>query len=271
VAGLEEVMQNVERRRDIQVPDPDAGEERPTIDRSAHLGTAAGVVLLSLPVISVIGFLFGIPLGDTDPFARGDLEDFLQTIHDHNRLYALSLAAFAVQDVIVLPAVATLMYLLFRDRSRSLALLSAFGMLIGAACSAIHDAGALTLGVLAHDFIDAGGPPGTAAGDPAILEVARSVSVLQASTALMATTGMALGVIALALVVGWSPTGERVPPRWLAYTGLIGGVCYLSMWSFFLNHVVGGTFTLLGELGIMIMTTGMGIWFLRHPKVVERS
>ena len=142
-------------------------------------------------------------------------------------------------------------------------------MVASAACFAVHEVGVLALAFLAEDFAVSGGPAGVGAGDPVILEAARTVSVIQGSTALMGQTAIALALTSLGLLLGWSPPGEKVPSRWLGCAAIGAGLCYLSTWTFFLSHTVGGIATLLGEVAILLVMTVLGIWFLRAPGAVD--
>jgi hypothetical protein len=230
-----------------------------------RMNKVTGAVLLLLPMLSILGFLVGIQLGELDPFARGDIEELLETINDNRSLYFLSLTSFVVQDMLVVPLTAALLFLAFRDRSQALSLVWVIGMAVAVACFAAHEVGVLTLAFLADDFVE-GGPSGIASGDPVVLEAARAVSVAQGSTALMAQTATGLSLAALGMIIGWSPSGRKVPPPWLGYLGLTASLCYLATWTFFLNHDIGGVFTLVGELAIIVMMTVLGIWFLREPE-----
>jgi len=79
----------------------------------------AGLTLLLLPLLSIVGFLAAGPTGNLDPFARGDVEALLRAVHDSQAIFVLSVVPFVLTDAIVLPAVAALLYLVFCDRSKS--------------------------------------------------------------------------------------------------------------------------------------------------------
>jgi hypothetical protein len=228
----------------------------------------AGALLLLVPVLSLIGFAGGAPLGEVDPFARSDVEELLQTIDENFALWAVSLVPFMVQNLLAIP-VAALLYLLFRDRSHTLALAGAFAVVAGSLAFMIHEAGAITLAFLAADFLDHGGPGTIGPGDPVILEVARSVSVGQALTALFGQTLLGLGTAAFGALIAWAPAGERTPPRWLGTAGLLGGLGMVCTWVFLLDHMAGGGVTLLAESALLVMFGGLGVWFLRNRIEVE--
>ena len=65
----------------------------------------AGVALLLLPLLSIVGFLAAGPVGNLDPFARGDVEALLRAVNDSQGLFVLSMVPFVLTDVIVLPAI----------------------------------------------------------------------------------------------------------------------------------------------------------------------
>ncbi|MCI0441154.1 MAG: DUF4386 family protein [Chloroflexi bacterium] len=222
----------------------------------------SGVLLLLFPILSLIGFIAGAPLGEVDPFARADVEDMLRTLNDNFALWIVSLVPFMVQEVLAV-AVAALLYLSFRDRSHTLALAGAFAAVAGSVALMVHEVGAMTLAFLSADLLRQGGPGPIAPGDPVILEVARSVSVGQALTALVGQTFLGFGTAAFGTLIVWAPAGERTPPRWLGVAGLFGGVGMLCTWAFLVNHMAGGGITVVAELAILVMFGGLGVWFLR--------
>ncbi len=229
-----------------------------------RIDKVTGVVLAALILLSIVGFVAGTPLGEVDPFARSDVEEMLRTINDNFGLWTASLVPFVVQDVLVV-AMAALLYLAFRDRSHTLALVGAFAIVAGSMAAMMHEVGAMTLAFLAADFLGQGGPGVIAAGDPIILEAARTVSVSQALSALFAQTLLGVGVIAIGTLLIWSPAGQRNPPRWLGAAGLVGGLGMIGTWVFLVDHMAGGGLTLVAELAILVMLGGLAVWFLRRP------
>jgi hypothetical protein len=130
----------------------------------------------------------------------------------------------------------------------------------------MHEAGAITLAFLSADYLGEGGPATIAAGDPMILEAARTVGVGQAIAALFGQTALGFGVLAFGTLIAWAPEGDRNPSRWLGLVGLLAGVAMICTWVFLLNHLAGGGITLFGELAILVMFTWLGVWFLRRPE-----
>jgi hypothetical protein len=230
-----------------------------------RLNRVAGIALLALPVLSIVGFAGAGPIAEIDPFARGDVEGLLRAIHDNLLLYALSLVPFILTDVLVMPLVAAALYLAFRDRSPIMALFGAFAMLVGAVALVIHEVGAMALAWLALDFFGAGGPGGVIAGDPVILVSARLVSLVQGLSALAGQSAMGCGVGAIGILLTWAPRGRANPPRWIGTVGMIAGAAMLTTWLFLISHTAGGVATLVGEAATILMVAGLGVWFLRQP------
>jgi hypothetical protein len=230
-----------------------------------RINKVAGVALLALPILSVVGFVGAGPIAEIDPFARGDIEGLLRAIHENRGLFVLSLIPFVVTDVVALPVVAALFCVAFRDRSPLLALMAAFCVLIGALAFVVHELGAMTLPFLAADFFVEGGAPGVLVGDPTILQTARFVSMFQGLAALCGQTAMGLGIGSVGVLIAWAPEGIWNPPRWLGAVAMSAGVGMISTWLFLLNHTAGGIATLIAETATVLMAVILGVWFLRQP------
>jgi Domain of unknown function (DUF4386) len=231
----------------------------------------AGVTILLIPLLSVVGFALGARTGDLDPFGRSDIEALLRAINDAPVAFALSMAPFVVSDMIVLVAAAALLYLTFRDRSHTLALTGAFAILVGVMALVVHEVSAMTLPFLAADLFSAGGPPGVASGDPIILESARTVSIVQGLAALCGQTAMGLGLAAFGILLKWAPEGASNPPRWLGVLGMFAGVGTVCTWLFLLDHTAGGVATLVAETATVSMLTILGVWLLRQRAPSSRK
>lgn len=229
-----------------------------------------GITLLLVPFLSVVGFLAGSGIGELDPFAAEDISEILHRIHENRELFLASMAPFVITDVLVLPALAGLLYLAFQDRSRTLALLGAFAILTSVPAFVVHETGAATLPYLAADYFR-GGTPGLASANLAVLQSARTIAVAQAMAALFGQTAMGFGFLAFGSLIAWAPAGERNPPRWLGWLGLVGGIASLLTWSFLLNHTAGGLFTLVGELAVLLLVGSLGVWLLRQPTAGLRA
>lgn len=234
-----------------------------------RLNRVTGVTLLLIPVLSIVGFIGGAATGEVDPFAREQAEPMLRAIHDNHGLFLFSLVPFALTDILVLPVAAALLYLAFRDRSQTLAIVSAFAILAAVAAYVVHLTAVSVLAMLAADFFDAGAPRAIPTGTSAILQSARMVSLLQAFAALFAQTATGFGLMTIGGLIAWAPAGQRNPPPWIGKLGIVGGIGSLCTWTFLLNHNVGGAFTLIGELAVLFMMGALGAWLLRQPDVLD--
>jgi hypothetical protein len=223
-----------------------------------------GITLLLVPFLSIVGFLAGSGIGELDPFAAEDVSELLRRIHESRGQFVAGMAPFVVTDVLVLPALAGLLYLAFRDRSRTLALVGAFAILTSVPAFVVHEVGAATLPYLAADYFRAD-VSGLTLANLAVLQSARTIGVAQALAALFGQTAMGFGFLAFGSLIAWAPAGERNPPRWLGWLGVVGGIASLLTWAFLLNHTAGGVFTLVGELAVLILVAGLGVWLLRQP------
>jgi len=229
-----------------------------------RIDQVTGILLLLMVGLTVGGFATGATLGEVDPFARADIEALLSTINDNFGLWSFSLIAYIATDLLAVVAAAFL-YLVFRDRNRPLALLGAFSLVAASVAFMMHEVGAMTLAFLADDFLVSGGPGSIGSGDAVTLEVARAVSVTQATTALFGQTLMGMSVASFGGLIVWAQVGLRNPPRWIGAAGVLGGICMLVTWVFLLSHLAGGGVTMLAELAVVVMLIGLGVWLLRHP------
>ena len=142
----------------------------------------AGVTLLLLVALVIVNtVLVTAAVGDADPLKRGDIEGMLRDINDNEALYFLGIAFSIATDAAVLLAAAVMLYLVFRDRSRVLAMLGFAGLLAAGIAFLAADTASLTVGVLAADFVEKGGAGGIAAGDPVILQSARAAAAFAGS------------------------------------------------------------------------------------------
>jgi hypothetical protein len=228
-----------------------------------------GIALVLVPILDIAGFSVGADVGEYDPFAREDTRELLLAINGHQSLYVLSLGAFVILDAIWTPMAAGLLYLTFRDRMPAVALLGGLGLMLGAALILAHDSTAMSLGFLAQDFAEKGGAGDIAAGADATLATARLMGLLEGFLALCAQTAFGFGLIAFGALIAWAPRGERNPPVPLGILAAASGVAYICMWSFLLDHTVGGAITLIGELAVLVTFGWLGVWFLRQPRQAE--
>lgn len=227
----------------------------------------AGVALLLLAALLVITSIVDTAaVGDANPLARGDTEALLADINDNQSLVAVNAAFNIAIDTVVLLVIAAVLYLLFRDRSRVLALFAAFGFLGAGVAFTAGDAGGLTLLFLAADFVEEGGPGGIATGDPVILESARVVSAFLMLSVLTGVTALGFGLIALGALLTWAPEGEVNPPRWLGALAILAGVGMFLNWVMAANWEIGVVFAFAGGILALLLLVILGGWLLMQPE-----
>jgi hypothetical protein len=230
-----------------------------------QVNKVGGVALLAVPLLSVLAFAGAGPMAEIDPFSRGDVEAVLRYVHDDRALFISSIVPFIVTDLLLLPTIATVFYIAFRDRSHLLALLAAFSIIVSATASMVHEVASLVLPFLAADYFVEGGASGVAVGDLTILQSARTVSILQGMAALCGQSALGFGVGSLGVLLLGAPQGQWNPPAWLGTVGVLAAAGMLSTWIFLLSHTAGGIATLVAEAATIVMVVGLGIWFLRQP------
>jgi hypothetical protein len=229
---------------------------------SNRINTLAGIVLLALPIFLVVAIVLnGVSTGDNDPMEKGEVEEFLLEVHDNRDLAIASAGAFVVVDVVVGALVATVLYLLFRDRSNVLALLTFVAFVLNGALSGVVDGIDAGIIVLADDYVDGGA--GLEPGDPAILEIARALSVTSGMVGMVSFTALGLALASLGLLLVMAPEGAVNPPRFFGWVSLIGGVAAFASWLVLLSDAGFIAFAIQGIAGL-ILFIGLGIWLLRH-------
>lgn len=227
-------------------------------DRLPQLG---GIGLILLAVCLVIAVVLSFSTGDADPFDRAKVEEWLLDIDDNRGLWIASNAVFILLDAVVALVVAPLLYLLFRDRGRLLALIVLVGFIAQSAVSAVVDSVDASLVVIASDYVE--GSAGLEAGDPAMLEIARTLAV--GTTILGQTSFTMLGVAltALGLLIATSPEGAVNPPRWLGWVSVVAGVATWFAWFIALTDAAFVFFPIQG-IASLIFLIGLGIHLLRR-------
>ncbi len=223
----------------------------------------AGVILLVLAVLLIVSMALQFGISDSDPFEKDEINKVLIDIKDHQAVTILhSVASFAVDSVVGLAAAAAL-YLLFRDRSRVLALFGLVGILVASAAFIAADAADVALVHLASDF-KGGGPEGVAAKAPVILEVARAVAISSGVAGQIGFTALSFGILAFGVLIGWAPAGAVTPPRWVGWVALLAGVVGFFTW---LIAVTDAAFVLIiiATVTQLIWLFGLGGWLLMQP------
>jgi hypothetical protein len=228
-------------------------------DRELRL---AGLLLVLLPCLVIASLVIEISsTSDADVFQRDEVAPLLRDINENEVTYYSALG-FSIASNVIAVGVAAVLFVLLGDRSRLLATLGMVGILGGALAGFAADAGNITLGFLASDFAD-GGAGDIPAGDPAILETARSVGIASLAVLEVGWSALGVGLVALGVLIGWAPSSVYNPPRLLRWLAIVAGVCLVLTWLVALSDAAF-IFVVVGILGIESFMLILGIWLLRQ-------
>jgi hypothetical protein len=220
-----------------------------------------GIILIVFAVTIVVAVIAGgVAGGDSDPFARDEIDDLLIDIEESKGAAIVNLTFSIVGHAGFGIAAAAGLYLLLRDRGRLFAISGFAFVLLAQAAFLIEDASYNTLINLASDFAE-GGPEGFEAGDTAILRDARSIAILGSSAQILGLTSLSLGIIAFSAIIARAPRGAVNPPGWLGWVGLIAGVTGILSGLVVTGDWAGIFFGLSG-LATLIWLVGLGVWLL---------
>ncbi len=228
--------------------------------------TGTALLLLALGIIVSLALSFSFE-GDDDPFDRDEIAGVLETINDNQAPYILGTAVEITIDAVVGLVVAAGLYLVFRERSRALALVGLAGLLANSIAFMVADASNVTMAFLAEDFAEKGGAGGIAVGDEVILEVARAVVIFSIVTNQIALTSLGLGLIALGVLIAWSPAAAGAnPPRWLGWLGVLTGVLMILSWLIVVSDAAFVLF-IASAIAALVWLIVLGGWLLlRAPQ-----
>ncbi|MBI2913791.1 MAG: DUF4386 family protein [Chloroflexi bacterium] len=227
----------------------------------------AGVTLLLLAALVIVNLvLVTAAVGDADPVKRGDIEGMLRDINDNKALFFLGTAFSIATDAAALLAAAAMLYLVFCDRSRVLALLAFVGLLAAGIAFLAADTASLTVGVLAADFVEKGGAGGIAADDPVILQSARAVAAFSGLADPIGNTALGFGLLALGSLLARAPEGEVNPPRWLGGLAILSGLAMLLGWVVAADTDTGIVVISIGIIGTLLLLVILGGWLLIQPE-----
>jgi hypothetical protein len=227
----------------------------------------AGVTLLLLAALIVVNIvLITAVLGDAEPAKRGDIEGILSDIHDNKALYFSGVGFSVVADAVVLPVAAALLYLVFRARSRALALVGLVTLLAASVAFLVEDSMSLTAALLSDDFAADGGAGGIAAGDPVILQSARTLGVFSEAIGLVASMPIALALLSLGYLTAHAPYAEVNPPRWVGILAIVAGVALILSWIGTASEDVGLVVITIGYIGALLWFAILGGWLLLQPE-----
>lgn len=227
-----------------------------------HINRVTGVVLLVFAALLVSTFALELTLTEANPLARGETEEILRDLDSNRTVFSLVRALNIATDAAVMLVLAAVLYLLLRDRSQVLAAAGAFGLIGGAVGFAATDTATVTLGYLAADFLEEGGPGGVAAGDPVILQSARTVLLLSFFATLCALTAMGVGLLAFGALIATAPEGEVNPPRWIGALCGVSGLLMPFGWVVAAHWETGMTLIFAGLATALLFVCILGGWLL---------
>jgi hypothetical protein len=236
-----------------------------------RINKVAGVTLLLLALGLIISIASDVGVSDADPFDRGEIDDFLRDVNDSEALAVVGLIADLAIDAAIGIVAAAGLYLVFRERSRLLALFG-FAFIFGGSVAFIAaDAATVPLIVLAEDFVEKGGAGGIAAGDDVILETARVVAIWSIAVELTAFTAIGAGILAFGSLIAWAPARAQAnPPRWIGWLAVLAGVTTVPVWLIAASDVFFFLF-IIGGIAMLLFLISLGIWLLMQPEAGEAS
>ena len=227
------------------------------------INKVAGVALLLLSLGIIVSVAAELGITDKDPFERDEVAEFLTDIHDNRELAIIGTAADVVTDAALSIVAAAALYLVFRERSRVLAMFTFALILGGSAAFMAADAANVSLIILAEDFAEKGGAGGIPAGDESILEIARALALWAFTIEQVAFTAIGVGLISLGVLIAWTSEGAGpAPPRWLGGLGVFAGLATVLSWIGAVSTDVGIAFFIIGALAILLFLIILGVWLL---------
>ncbi|MEO8458284.1 MAG: DUF4386 family protein [Chloroflexota bacterium] len=223
-----------------------------------------GLFLIAM-AIGVVIVVIASTAGSSEysPLKRGEVAQYLTDVNDKQTAVLATGAVGIVVDGFIGVAVAALLYLLFRDRSRLLATLALAGLLVQAGISLLADGNNIVIAILARDYAE-GGPAGIAAGDPSLLEAGRYAGIVGIIFTSVLFVPLGLGLIALGWLIARAPAGAINPPRWLGWVAVVGGVCAELAWTIFVTDTAI-VFYISNLVTSLVFLFGLGSWLIRHP------
>ncbi len=227
-----------------------------------RINTVTGGVLLVFGALLVLSVALDVTSTSASPLARGDTEEILRDLDSDRTLWALVRALNIATDAVVMLVMAAVLYVLLRDRSHTLAAVGALGLLGGAAGFAATDTAVVSLGYLASDFLEKGGAEGVVAGDPVILQSARTLLLLSMFATLCGLSSTGTGLLAWGVLIATAPEGEVNPPRWVGGLCGVSGLLMLSGWVAVAHWDTGMTLIFAGLVTSFLFVCILGGWLL---------
>ena len=231
---------------------------------SNRLYLITGLVLIAITVCLALNIGFGMAASSADPTSKADTAKMLKDFYDHRTLYVLSIGFSLLLDCGLGLVISGLTYLVFRDRSRLLAITLLIGFIGNAALSAASDAANGSILLLAKDY--AHGGAGLNAGDPAILEMAHLLSAFSSLLGSTSGTMIAVAFLAMGWLIARAPTGNVNPPRAIGWIIIVDGIAGLVGWAGFessLGFLGFFSFIVFG-ITTLVFTIWLGIWLIMN-------
>lgn len=234
------------------------------VDRTTKV--TGGVLLLLVALVIAGAALQVASTGDADPMSRSDIESMLRDINSNQGVYFLGVSLNMFIDGVLMLFSGVLLYLIFHDRSRTLASLAAVGLVAAGLIAVVADTTSMALGLLAADFVKEGGPGGIAAGDPVILESARTLGAFVGLAEEVSSSGLAFGLLGLGVLLAWAPEGEVNPPRWMGSVGVLSAAGLLLGWLVTVDTATGIVVITVGYIATLVLLVSLGGWLLMRPE-----
>ena len=218
-----------------------------------------GICLLGLAATMVItAITFGAATGESD-MSRDEIAEFLTDAEEEESLFAVAIGSQIVGGALLL-AVAAGLHLVLRERSQFAGHFALAALVAASAFSLINAGANFTMATLATDFAE-GGAGG--AGDPEVLQAARTVGALDtfAYLSVIALTGIGVAAFASTLRARTVEPAVITPPRWLGWVGVAGGALSVGAWLVLLDE---GFFAVssLGQLLVLVWSLLFGGWLV---------
>ena len=205
-----------------------------TVFSKRGLDYLAGALLIALVVTILVGIVTHVMSVSAETF-REDARGVLADIVEDRDLFIVS-TAFDLAGNLITIALAAVLYMVFRSRDQTLALLGSFGFLAAAVLFLVVDMVAISLISLAEDY--------AVSQSDSILHAARAIGLMIDVAFMMGAVGIALGALSYGLLV----LRTNALPRWMGVFGIAGGIVAPFGWLLFVDTDL----VAVGFVGLMI-------------------
>ena len=234
------------------------------LNNKATLIGGLAMVLLAITTIVLVA-LSASSQGSHDPSDQSEVAAFLTDQADNQGALIASGAVGVLSDAVLALVVASMLFVLFRDRSAVLAPIMLVAIVAASTVSALNDILGIMTTVVAKDFVE-GGPGGIAAGDPAVLELGRFLGMLNFAAFTVMFAGYGLALLSLGLVLARAPLGAVNPPRWLGWVAIVSAAAsWLSPLVFVADPLF--LFFPIQLITTLILFFGLGGWLIAHSRL----